>query len=89
MDDDAAVAEERSHAFLGRGVEFEIEGLETGGIGRDSDGAMLAAQIADLARLGLGGVAGGRFATFVGVKMAESAGAVAIGGHWGDVNVIN
>lgn len=49
---------------------------------------MLASQVANLAGLGREGVAGGLGATLVGVEVSERAGAVAVGGDGGVVDVV-
>jgi hypothetical protein len=50
---------------------------------------MLSAQVTGLASLGLAGIAGRSLATLVGVEMSASASAVAVGGDWLLVDVVN
>ena len=57
--------------------------------GRRGDVAVFACKITDLACLGLGGVARGFFAALVGVQVGEGAGAVAVGGNGGVVDVVD
>jgi len=60
-----------------------------GGEGAGHDFAMLAGQIAHLACLRLGRVAGRHLAADVGVKMGKGAGAVAVGGDGLVVDVVH
>lgn len=50
---------------------------------------MFAAQVADFAGGGLGGIAGGRVAALVGVEVAEGGGAVARGRNRVDVDAVD
>jgi hypothetical protein len=86
VDDNGAVAEEAAEAFLGCGIEIEIRGLESP---RAGDIAEFAGEVACLAGLGLGWVAGCGFAADEGVEMGEGSGAVARGGNWIDVEVVD
>jgi hypothetical protein len=86
VDDDGAVAEEARGALLGGGVEIEIGGLEGAGSG---DVAVFAGEVAHLAGLRCGWVAGGPFAADVRVEMREGGGAVAVGGDGLVVDVVD
>ena len=50
---------------------------------------MLASEITDLARLGLGRIAGRLLAALGGVQVSEGAGAVAVSGNRGVVDVVD
>ena len=59
------------------------------GVGFRGHLAVFAAQVADFAGGGLGGVADGRIAALVGVEDAEGSGAVAGGGDGVDVDAVD
>ena len=86
MDDDGAVAEEAARARPGGGEEVEVGGLEGADAG---DLAVFAGEVADLAGLGLGGIAGGHFTADVGVEVGEGGGAVSGGGDGLVVDVVD
>lgn len=83
MEDEAAVAEEGAGALDDGEVRVDV-GLFV----VDGDGAVLAAQVTDLARLGLGAIALGGLAADEGIEMGESLGAVAIFGDGVNVEVV-
>lgn len=69
----------------GLGVKGNLRGLE----GTRGDVAVLAGQIADLALFRCGRVARWALASLGGVEMSQSSGAVAVGRHWGVVDVVH
>lgn len=87
MHDDGAIAEKGARPLLGGGVEVEVGVLE-GAVG-GGDVAEFAGEVADLAGLRLGGVAGGLFAALVGVEVGARRGAVAVGGDGLVVDVVD
>ena len=74
VDDDGPVAEERTHARQGRGVEVDVAGLE----GTGGDVTVLAAQVADLASGGIARLTRRALAADEGIEMGESCGAVTV-----------
>lgn len=86
MNHDAEVAEEGRVRRVQRGVQVGELGPE--GAGALGDGAVLAAQVAHLARLGGFGVARGLLAALVGVQVRPSRGAVAIIGDGTGMDVV-
>lgn len=84
MDDEAAVAEEGGVALERRRELVQVGRLE--GVRRD--GAVLAAQVADLARLLQGLVAGHRVAADEWVEVGRGVGAVAVAGDGLVVQVV-
>lgn len=85
VDDDGAVADEATQTGQCGCVEVEVLLGQTGAV----DGAVLAAEITDLAGLRLGRIAERVFAALVGVEMGEGAGAVAVGGNGLVVDVVH
>jgi hypothetical protein len=85
VDDEAAVAEEGADALLRRRIQVHVLGRE----GVRGDLAVLAGQVADLAGLGQGGVAGRGLAADERVQMPESLGAVAVGRDRSCVDVVD
>lgn len=86
MEHDAAVEEVGARTLNERRVLVKVTGAE-GGLTL-GDGAVLAGQIADLARLGLALVADGVFAALGRVKVSESGAAVAVLRDGVDVDVV-
>lgn len=78
MQHKTAVSKKGANALLCRGKVVGKSGLEGAVVARRGDGAVLACEVADLARLGPCWVAGSRFAALVGVEVGEGAGAVAV-----------
>lgn len=74
VDDEGQVAEVALVVLVGGGVEVVVGGVE----GRLLDGAVLAAQVADFAGLGVLLVAGDLGASLIGVEVSEGLGAVAV-----------
>lgn len=85
MNDDTPIAKERFRALLGGDEQVEVGGLE----GRGGDVAVFAGQVAHLACLRLGRVAGGDLAAEEGVEVGEGAGAGAVGGDGLVVDVVD
>lgn len=83
MEDDAAVTKERTRALDDGQVRVDIGLLVIGG-----DGAVLAAQVADLASRRLGGIAWRGLTTDEWIEVGKSLGAVAIFWNRVDVEVI-
>lgn len=84
MEDEASVAEVGADA-LGKGcVRVVVRSLERIG----GDFSVFAAQIADLASLRGGRIAGRVFSSLEGVKVSQGLRAVAIFGHWVYVQVV-
>lgn len=91
MQHEAAVPEEGALAFDERRVPVDVGGVEGGAVlpaGGGVDEAVFAAQVADLAGFGGGGVAGRRAPADVRVEVGEGLGAVAVVGHGGVVEVV-
>lgn len=87
MEHDAAVEEVGVRTLNERGVLVNVTGAEGGIVRRNS--AVLAGQIADLARLGLTLVAGGVLASLSRVKVSAGCCAVAVLGDGLGVNVVS
>lgn len=85
MEDEAPVAKEGAGAANEGGVVIGVGG----GKRVVGDLAVLARKVANLAGLGGGGVAGGALAALEGVEVAQSIGAVAVGGHGLVVDVVD
>ncbi len=76
MDDDGSIAKEAGGSWSGGGEEVEVGGL----VATDTrNHAVFAREVADLAGLRSGGIAGRYFAADVGVEMSEGGGAVSVG----------
>jgi len=66
-------------------VEGNLRGLE----GTGGDVAVLAGQIADLALFRCGRIAWWALASLGGVEVGQGSGAIAVGRHWGVVDVVH
>lgn len=86
VEDDAAVEEVGARALNERGVLVQVAGAE-GGLVLVSR-AVLARQIANLARLGLALVADGVLAALGGVKVSAGGSTVSVLGDGVDVDVV-
>lgn len=85
VDDDRKVAKVRRVVLVGRGEEIDVFLRPC----LSGDVAVLAAQVTDLAGLGLARIADGDLATVVRVKMSAGASAVAIGGNGLGMDVVD
>lgn len=90
MQDEAAVAEESADAVEGRREVVRVRGGEGPVVARSrADVAMLARQVADLARLRARGVAWRLLAALERVQVREGRGAVAVSGDGLVVDVVD
>lgn len=85
VEDNGSVAKEARRVLLERAVGVDVLCAER----VLGDVAVLAAQVADLAGLGLGGIAGGGLAALVRIEVSECGGAVAVGGDGRDVEMVD
>lgn len=85
MDNNRPVAKEARRSLGQRGVRVDV--LDAERILHNL--AVLATQVTDLACLRLRHIARGIFAALVGVKVGEGFGAVAAGGHGGNVDMVD